>query len=326
MTPTIVRLMPTLADLGEFGLIERIAARAAAGPSPQIVLGIGDDAAVIRPRAGEDLVVSTDAAVQGVHFRLDRQTPRNVGRRALVANLSDLAAMGARPIGFTLALAAPPSLAVQVFDGILAGLLFEARRHSCPLIGGNVTRSRGIHLAITVQGAVARGRALRRDQLRAGDRLFVTGSLGAPVAERLRAQRQGASIRHVPVPRLAAGRALARLAERGGCIDLSDGLGADLGHLLDASGGLGAEVEAARLPLSGRLRRLRGQIRTDPVALAVAGGEDYELLFSLRPRRRVRLDEVTLSRRLGVRVTEIGSVTRTPGVRGLPDVTGWRHF
>ncbi|MBW2229294.1 MAG: thiamine-phosphate kinase [Deltaproteobacteria bacterium] len=318
--------MRTLADLGEFGLIERIVSRAGPGRAPQIVLGIGDDAAVIRPRAGEDMVVSTDAAVEGVHFQLSRQTPRNVGRRALVANLSDLAAMGARPICFTLALAAPPTLPVATFDGVLAGLLVEARRHACPLVGGNVTRARSLHLAITVLGAVKRGRALRRDALRVGDRLFVTGSLGGPAAERLRARRYGTAIRQVPVPRLAAGRALTRLAERGACIDLSDGLAADLGHLLEASGGLGAAVDAARLPLAPAVWRLRSQLRMDPLVLAVSGGEDYELLFSLRARRQKRLDEPTLSQRLGVVVTEIGSVTRTPGVRGLPDAIGWRHF
>jgi thiamine-monophosphate kinase len=290
------------------------------------VLGIGDDAAVIRPRRGEDLVVSTDASVEGVHFQLRRQTPRSVGRRALVANLSDLAAMGARPIGFTLALAAPPSLPVETFDGVLAGLLFESRRHACPLIGGNVTRARALHLAITVQGAVARGRALRRDGLRAGDRLFVTGALGASVADRLRARRSGAPIRHIPVPRLAAGRALVRMHGLGACIDLSDGLGADLDHLLQASGGLGAEIDAERLPLAPGLRGPRSGRQPDPRVLAVAGGEDYELLFSLRGRRRGGLGERALSRRLGVKVTEIGSVTRTPGVHGLPDAKGWRHF
>lgn len=318
--------MRTLADLGEFGLIDRIAARARRQSAPQIVMGIGDDAALIRPRRGEDFVVSTDAAVEDVHFRLSEQAPRTIGRRALVANLSDLAAMGARPLGFTLALAAPPALPLAVFDGILAGLLVEARAHGCPLIGGNVTRARSLHLAITIQGAVSRGRALRRDALRAGDRLFVTGTLGTLVAERLRARTRRTKIRHVPMPRLAAGRALGRLAEHGACIDLSDGLAADLGQLLRASGGLGADLDATRLPLSSQLQRLRSEVRVDTLALAVGGGEDYELLFSLRPRRRSRLTESVLSRRLGVMVTEIGSVTRKPGLRGLPAAGGWRHF
>ena len=168
-----------LGDLGEFGLIARIERAAAKLPrSRAVVLAIGDDAAVLRPRSGEDLVVTTDSLVENVHFRWRTQSARTVGRRALAVNLSDLAAMGARPLGFTIALVAPPELAVRSLDGLVAGLLHEARQHACPLVGGNVSRGGETSLGVTAIGAVKRGRALSRRGARAGDRILVTGALG----------------------------------------------------------------------------------------------------------------------------------------------------
>jgi len=317
--------MRTVADLGEFGLIDRIAARVGPARPPGVVLGIGDDAAVLRPRSGEDVVLSTDASVEGVHFDWARQAPADVGRRALVANLSDLAAMGARPLGFTCALAAPGTLPLRRFDGLLAGLLETAAAHGCPLVGGNVARAPQTSLSIAVVGATRRGRALRRDALRAGDRLFVTGALGGAALAWLRAGRQGGRVRGVAVPRLEAGRALARVRGRCACIDLSDGLAGDLGHLVRASG-VGAEIDAARLPMPRGFARACARLGRDPVELAAAGGEDYELLFGLPARTAARLGAAGLARRLGVAVTEVGSVTRTPGVRGLPEAVSWRHW
>lgn len=311
--------------MGEFGLIERIARLARRQSASRVVIGIGDDAAVVRPRPGEDLVVSSDAMVEDVHFRWSTQAPRTLGRRALVANLSDLAAMGARPLGFTLALSAPGTLPLQRVDGLLAGLLAEARQYDCPLVGGNLARAQQTSLVISVLGGVARGRALRRDALRAGDRLFVTGTLGASALSLARAERGAGAIRRVPVPRLRVGRALAALRGRGGCIDISDGLAADLAHLLAASG-VGAEIDPARLPLPRGFRRGCRELGLEPQQLALAGGEDYELLFSLRGWTRRSLDAATLNRRLAVRVTEIGRVTRDAGLHGLPSGGGWRHF
>lgn len=318
--------MRTLSDLGEFGLIERIAARSRGPRRSEIVLGIGDDAAILRPRRGEDTVVSTDAAVEGVHFDWVVHPPRIVGRRALAANLSDLAAMGARPIGFTCALAAPPDLPLQRFDRLLDGLMDLSRLHACPLIGGNLARAAHTHVTLTVIGAVARGRALRRDALRPGDRLFVTGALGASALALHRATRLARTSRHVPTPRLAAGRALARMPGRRACIDVSDGLAGDLAHLAEASG-VGIEIEASKLPVPPGFARACASEGLDPLTLAVAGGEDYELLFGL-PRHGPTGtgDAAALGRRLRVRVTEIGSVTRKPGVRGLPDLAGFRHW
>jgi thiamine-monophosphate kinase len=311
-----------LGDLGEFGLIARIERAAAKLPrSRGVVLGIGDDAAVLRPRPGEDLVVTTDSLVENVHFRWRTQSARSVGRRALVANLSDLAAMGARPLGFTVALVAPPELAVRSLDGLVAGLLHEAREHACPLVGGNVSRGGETSLGIAATGAVERGRALSRRGSRAGDRIFVTGALGATALDLARGELGRGRVRRVPTPRLRAGRALARLAGVGGCIDISDGLEADLAHLLEGTG-LAPELDPARLPLPPGFRSACARLGLDPERLARTGGEDYELLFTLRPAGP---SAAALSRRLGVRVSQIGRLVRAGRSRdGSPG--GWRHF
>jgi thiamine-monophosphate kinase len=315
--------MRQLSDVGEFGLIERIIRRIGDPRSSRVLLGPGDDAAVLRPPAGRDLVVSTDALVEDVHFRWCSQAPATVGRRALLVNLSDLAAMGATPLGFVVALAAPPTLALARAEGLIAGLLREARAHACPLVGGNVAAARETSLAVTVFGSVAPGRALRRDAGRPGDRIFVTGSLGGAGLARIRAERTGARLRKLPVPRLAAGRALARIESVNGCIDISDGLVADLGHLL-AKAGRGAEIDPGRIPCPQGFGTACRRLGVDSQALLLGGGEDYELLFSLGAR--ARLSEAALARRLAVPVAEIGRVTARPGISGLPAGGGWRHF
>jgi thiamine-monophosphate kinase len=312
-----------LADLGEFGLIERIERAARRLPkSRAVAIGIGDDAAVLRLRSGEDAVLSTDAMVEGVHFRWATESARNVGRRALVANLSDLAAMGARPLGFTLALAAPARLPVRNVDGVLAGLLHEASVHGCPLVGGNVSAARETSITLTVLGGAARGKALSRRGARPGDRIFVTGQLGRAALEVARAERGSGRIRWVPTPRLRAGRALARIPAVSACIDVSDGLEADLRHLL-AERGLGAEVDPDSVPRPPRLAAACARLRLDPEPLVLAGGEDYELLFTVRgssPRA------AALARRLGIEVAEIGRVVPAGTGRGPVSGGGWRHF
>ena len=315
----------TLSDLGEGRLIDRIARAAGRLDRSGVVLGIGDDAAILRLRAREDWVTSTDATVENVHFRWSEQAASSVGRRALVSNLSDLAAMGARPLGFTLALAAPPDLALDRFDGLVRGLVREARTHGCAWVGGNLARADQTSLVISIFGAVPRGRFLPRKGLRSGDRLFVTGSLGAASLARAAYESAGRRIRHVPVPRLAAGRALLGLPGFAACIDISDGLLSDLGHLLEG-GALGAALDSDRLPLPRDFGARCRALGADPLALALAGGEDYELLFGLRRRAAAGFSAAALTRRLGVAVTEIGEVTSTPGVTGVPKVASFLHY
>lgn len=315
----------TLGEVGEFGLIARIARIVERTGGPRVALGIGDDAAVLRPPAGERIVVSTDALVEGVHFRWESEAPARLGRRVLVAALSDLAAMGARPLGAVVALAAPPSLALARLEGAARGLAAAAREHRCPLVGGNVARARQTSFTPTVLGSAAPGRLLTRRGARAGDRILVTGTLGGAALAVARAAR-GTRVARTPEPRLVAGRALARIPGVGGVIDVSDGLEADLQHLLDAAEGgpLSAELDPGRLPLPRGFRRACARLGLDPERLALAGGEDYELLFTLRRRGP---SAASLSRRLGVPATEIGRVANDPaGARPRPVGGGWRHF
>jgi thiamine-monophosphate kinase len=314
----------TIGDIGELALVERIERAARRGRRGGVVLGIGDDAALLRVRAGEDLVATTDALVEGVHFRWGQDEPEGLGWRALVANLSDLAAMGARPVACLLALAAPRGLSLARFDAVLRGLLAAARRFGCPLAGGNLTRARETSLTITGLGATARGRALLRSGARAGDRIFVTGALGAAALARARAARGDAPMRHRPQPRLAAGAALARTPGIGGCIDVSDGLELDLARLLAAAPGarLAAELDPRRLPLPRGFPSACARLGLDPLALALGGGEDYELLFTARPSGP---SAAALARRLGLPVAEVGRVVRGGG-RERPSGRGFRHF
>jgi thiamine-monophosphate kinase len=314
-----------LGELGEFGLIERIARaarRSGADSGRSVVLGIGDDAALLRAGAGEDVVVSTDTAVEGVHFRWDRQRPRTVGRRAMVANLSDLAAMGARPLGCVLALSAPPGLQVSVLDAVIGGMLREAATHACPLVGGNLSRARQTTLTLTVLGGVSRGRALRRNKAKPGDRIWVTGRFGASALDVLRARRGEGEVRHVPEPRLHAGRVLSRSSGIGAVIDVSDGLGADLEHLMRDSG-CRAEWARDRIPLPRGFRVACARLGVDPLQLAAQGGEDFELLFTARPNGP---DATELTRRLGVQVTQIGQVVAGSSSGAGGSAGGWRHF
>jgi thiamine-monophosphate kinase len=314
-----------LGDLSEFGWIDRIRRAAErAGVPRHVRVGIGDDAAVLRLRAGEDAVISTDALVEDTHFRWRSDPPRPVGRRAVAAGLSDLAAMGARPLGVTVAFAGPSDLPVRRLDDLVKGILDLCVRCEAPLVGGNVARARRTSLTVTALGAVRRGRALRRDAARRGDRILVTGRLGESALARARAGRSG-RVRHVPEPRLAAGRALARAGWTGACIDLSDGLVADLGHVLEASG-VGARIVSAEIPRRRGFEAACRRARVDPARALLAGGEDYELLFTVRPDAPTA---TALSRRLGVAVAEIGRVV-AHGLRidgaSPTDRGGFRHF
>jgi thiamine-monophosphate kinase len=283
-----------------------------------VVLGIGDDAALLAPPDGEWLAATVDAVVEGVHF--DRRfAAEDVGWKSLAVNLSDLAAMGARPLWALCALAVPLGADPRRLAGVGRGLARCARRHGIALAGGNVTRAAALSVTVTAVGAVAPGRALTRGGARPGDVLLVSGTLGdaalglergAPPAA-LRRQRR-------PLPRQALGQALAGLATA--AIDVSDGLLHDLGHLCAASG-VGAEVRIDALPVSAAHRRaVRG--RADPWALAAAGGEDYELLVAVPERRLARA--AAAARATRTPLTPIGRVVRGRGVRPLLGAVRYR--
>ncbi|MFT0533768.1 thiamine-phosphate kinase [Castellaniella hirudinis] len=299
---------------GEFDLIARYFKR----PAPSGMLGIGDDCALLSPAQGCDLAVSTDMLVEGRHFFADGD-PRRLGHKALAVNLSDLAAMGARPLACTLALSLPrlDNAWLQAFaDGFHA----LSRDAQCPLVGGDTTGgARQVVLCITVMGEVRRHQALRRDAARQGDDLWVSGVLGAadialrlmqgslpPDPDRLALCR---SALETPTPRLRLGRYLAGVAHA--AIDISDGLLQDLGHVLDASQ-CAADLWLDTLPAHAALAGLDDTVRRDAV---LAGGDVYELCFTAHPRRREQI--TTLSRQLKLPITRVGAIRRGTGLRVL---------
>ena len=295
-----------------------------------VALGVGDDAALLRVPEGQELAVTTDSLLPDVHFPADLD-PEAVGYRALATNLSDLAAMGADPAWVLLALTLPEA-DEHWLEGFSRGFFTLAKHHRVELVGGNITRG-PFNITITAQGFVPRGQALTRAGAKAGDKLFVTGNPGDAAAG-LRLIQSGKTdmadvcVRRFskPEPRLEAGRALRGLA--GACIDISDGLLADLGHILERSG-VGATVLTAKLPLSKRLLQLHGL--EAGVKLALTGGDDYELLFTAAPERQQEIEAVL--GRVGCPVTCIGGADTEPGLRcleasghGLRLTEGYKHF
>jgi thiamine-monophosphate kinase len=312
----------------EFDLIARIRARA--GIRDDVVLGIGDDAAILRVPPGHDLVVSTDTLNIDVHFPPDT-TAFDIGWKALAVNLSDLVAMGAEPAWCTLNLTLPEADSAWL-DAFLDGFLELAAQHHVALVGGDTTRG-PLSITLTAHGFLPRGLALRRSGAQVGDEVWVSGTLGDAAAA-LRQWRESLWIDPElrmrldrPMPRVGLGLALRGIANA--CIDVSDGLLADLGHVLVA-GGVGAEIEAELLPASPAL--LRTFDEASRIAMQLGGGDDYELCFTASPAHA--WDVIAAGARACVAVTRIGRIETRAGLRLCGDdgivrdapMIGYRHF
>lgn len=308
----------------EFDLIARIRSRADASRA-DVVLGIGDDAALLAPPPGQHLVVAMDTLNAGVHFPAGT-APADIGWKALAVNLSDLAAMGATPAWCTLSLSLPAGDDGFV-DGFLDGFLALASAHGVALVGGDTTRG-PLSACVTAHGFVAPGCALRRAGADVGDDVWVSGTLGDAAAALAQWQAGDAidpALRvrlERPMPRVALGLALRGIASA--CIDVSDGLLADLGHLCLASG-VGAEVEVDALPVSTALvAAFDAQARR---GLQATGGDDYELCFSAPPARREAIAAMPGT-------TRVGRIVAGDGVRAMPSAgaawqpvhAGYQHF
>ncbi len=291
---------------------------------------MGDDCAVSRILRGHEALVTTDFSLENIHFRRAWHPADSVGHRCLVRGLSDIAAMGGEPLAAFLSLALPRSLPQNWVDGFFRGLLKLAAEFKVSLAGGDTAESPdGILADIVVLGSVPRGRAVLRSGARPGDDIYVTGELGASAATLMllyggKKLKPADFPRHFyPAPRVAAGRFLRKNGLASAMIDISDGLSTDLGHICEESG-LGAEIEASAIPVAAIGKPAR---RVD-LYLALHGGEDYELLFTARPGKRVP------SRVAGVAVSLIGHVTRGrkvflrggDGVRRELPARGWEHF
>ncbi|PRX29106.1 thiamine-phosphate kinase [Paraburkholderia sp. BL18I3N2] len=311
--------------LSEFSLIDRFfARRAAARPSDTAAgtLGIGDDCALLAPRAGEMLAISTDMLVEGRHFFADVD-PEALGHKALAVNLSDLAAMGAQPQAFTLAFSLPKAEEAWL-AAFSEGLFALAERYGCELIGGDTTGG-PLNLCITVFGSVPPQAALRRDAAQPGDDIWISGTLGDARAS-LGVQRgewtadasDTATFRRAlerPEPRIALGLALRGIAHA--ALDLSDGLAGDLLHILERSN-LRATVDVDAVPRSAALRRLAPEVQR---RCTLAGGDDYELCFTAPVAARAEVEKA--GRAVGIQLTRIGTISALETAADHPAI-GWR--
>ena len=283
-----------VADLGEHALLARLLPRLPR-QTASVLVGPGDDAAVLAPGRNERLVVTTDAVVEGVHFIRAYSSPADIGHKALAVNLSDLAAMAATPRWALLSLVLPGSLLVSDVEDLVDGVAALASRHGVSVVGGNITRTEGPLVVDVTAGGEARSRRwLTRSGARSGDEIYLSGSIGGAAAglEMLRVAQPGTGNRESgtgcvarhrrPEPRVRLGIAVGRARAATAGIDLSDGLADALRQVASASG-VGVRIDGDALPIDAGAREWWTSRGVDPVSAAVGGGDDYELLFAVRP-------------------------------------------
>jgi thiamine-monophosphate kinase len=317
---------------GEFAFIERHLRPLAVGN--QGALDLADDAALLEPAAGMQLVIAKDALVEGVHF-LPHDPAGDIAQKLLRTNLSDMAAMGATPGGYLLALMRPKRLPPEWLERFCQGLALDQATFGITLLGGDTVVTPGpMTLSATMLGETPRGQALRRAGARVGDDIYISGTLGdsalglqvlqGRLSPPMTASQYLIERYRRPIPRVELGEALRGLAHA--AIDISDGLLADLGHVLDVSE-VGAVIHVHHLPMSQAAASQRGSLDA-----ALAGGDDYELLFTAHPEQRPAIRAI--GQELSLPLTVIGQIVETPGLEvldadGRPlrlDVSGWQHF
>ncbi|HJP91283.1 MAG TPA: thiamine-phosphate kinase [Pyrinomonadaceae bacterium] len=333
----------------EFEFIDALRQRVGPAATQSLIAGIGDDAAVIRNTAGKETVITADLLVEDVDFRRTTTPPYLLGHKALAVSLSDIAAMGSRPQWSLISIGVPDDIWQTDFvDRLYEGVIDLANRYGVQLIGGDTSRTtENIVIDSIVTGECTAGMSVKRSGARAGDQIFVTGSLGAAaaglrliergahLAEQNLADEDSQKLDHVllrqlrPEPRVGWGIVLGDEQLATAMIDLSDGLSSDLNHLCRASG-VGARIDSALLPIDQRVAELCGRRALDPLQLALHGGEDFELLFTVKPANVARLP-----RRVdGVEIKRIGEVTSAPEGIKISEGSrvwdlkpgGWKHF
>ncbi|MGE5247854.1 MAG: thiamine-phosphate kinase [Verrucomicrobiota bacterium] len=338
------RTRRVVGEIGEFTLIDRIRRILPVSGNKDLIVDIGDDTAVVRIDDRRALLLTCDIQVENRHFRLDRTTPYRLGRRAMAVNLSDIASMGGRPTYALVSLGLPARFPVDSFDRLFEGMRDEMLPHGAYVIGGNLAQTaRELIVDVTLVGEVPLSRVLTRSGARPGDRIFVTGTLGASGAGFHAMQRFGNKVprkyrdlvaRHVlPSPRVALGQRISAAGVASAMIDLSDGVASDLFHVCTRSG-VGAEIHEGRLPLPRHIGEIAKASGKPVLDLALHCGEDYELLFTVPPEvsgRKIR----NLPGDTGVPVTEIGTiigpgegywVVDSRGNRSPLKPVGWDHF
>ena len=327
-----------LREIGEFGFINRIKKWMVAS-DPDLVQGIGDDVAVIEMR-GKTLLVTTDILIEGIHFDRSWIDPYRLGKKSLVVNLSDIAAMGGTPKYFLISLGLPKNLSLAFISLFYRGLKEGAKRFQVDLIGGDTSVSQKIVINICLLGEGRKGDLLFRRGAKAGNDLFISGTLGDAALGLKILQKKGLAAgpkgliekQLSPHPRIDLGQAIAQHRLATAMIDVSDGLLIDTTHLLEESG-VGARIWEDRIPLSRLYRKWIPSYSKDPYQIALTGGEDYELLFTAPPEMKKRILSPALSAK--VPITCIGKIlpqkdgfhiVRKDGKEYSPDRLGFEHF
>jgi thiamine-monophosphate kinase len=328
--------------ISELDLIRRIRAQAAPADA-NLLQGIGDDCAVLAISSAAPLsLITTDTLVEGIHFDLKWHSPELLGRKAVAVNISDVAAMGGSPRFVLLSLAAPATFSMELVDRFMQGFMAALADYRVTLIGGDTVRStQGLVLSVTVLGEVDRRQVLYRSGARPGDQIWVSGFLGqAATGLEICRQRQTAlqqsypelvTAHLEPIPELALGRALAKSGLVTAMIDMSDGLASDLAHVCEESG-VGAVVRAEDLPISESTQQAALALGLDPRKLAIAGGEDYRLLFTAKPTAREKIQELA-NHAIGGKLFLVGEIVDGQGVllsadgqSSSIDFQGYDHF
>jgi thiamine-monophosphate kinase len=335
-----------ISQLGEFPLIDRIA-QIAAVEREDVIVGIGDDVAVLEGSGSDWFLAKVDSQVEGVHYLKDAITPRQLGRKALAVNLSDIAAIGGQPLYALVSLALADDTEVAWVDELYRGLRQEGDRYGVVVVGGNMARSPGgAFVDVFVLGRVRQEHVLLRSGARPGDQVLVTGRLGDSAAglqlllhpDRAPGlspeERQMLLDRHcTPTPRLVESAVMARLGGATAAIDLSDGLSSDVGHICECSE-VGVRLWAECLPISAATREVAAAGERTPYALALEGGEDYELCFTAPPAQAAALS-VAIEAETGTPATIVGEILPLDQGRVLvlPDgeevaleARGWQHW
>ncbi len=333
--------MMRITEIGEFGLIDRVK-EAIGPPGAGVVVGIGDDVAVLRAREDRYLLATCDIQVEGIHFLKEVISPYQLGRKAAAINISDIAAMGGLPTYLLVSLALPKETSVEYVDALYEGLIKETEAAGVQIVGGNMSHSLGIMVDIFLLGEVEAEHLMLRSGARPGDKVLVTGSVGDsgaglallldPKADRSREDAKKVLAAHLtPTPRLKEGRAIARTRFATSMIDVSDGTVSDIGHICEESG-VGVRLWANSLPISPATRAVAEALGKDPLEWALHSGEDYELIFTAPADRAEELaalieDETTTPVTIIGEIIEEGMNLVLPSGESLPlEPRGWDHF